>query len=1494
MRNILLLKSVRSPLTMVCSLMFIFCAETFAANETTTAAILSPSFEDATPWIIEEHGNGSSEQISKGEDPAWDPAITDGNKAWHFNADTFMGSTPNLVYQENVDLTGVNQLIFDWAATDEHIYGGGKVEIFFGSTLLWAKNIWVPTGDPQHGTYSYYKNETIDVSSISGIARLTIKASTTNDWFQFIIDNIRLAPSPNRIFDDFEDGNWTSNPAWVPDMGTWNVTTAARKNSSYGLECSGSSRIHIDVDFTVPNTETIRQGWWQQKGSTGFFKIFWNADDTTNGGNFIRTGMKYTPPVLWIEIMRDGVSSGVISSADSSYWNSWFYSEVTRNGSEATVKIYDSSMTERFSHTAAYDQWNIKKVTIHNDCGLGAYFDDLTYSIGTGFDSPEIKYISLNPQSIPNDGTQSTVIRAMIYDATSSNDIQSVTANLSDLGLGATEVMYDDGVRGGDVVRGDGIYSYRLTINNQAISGTKDCSITASDKSGNTDSKNFQVIVTAGEPPPSGGEMQIGVLKVTANSFVPIGQDMWQAEGYILINDVLHINGTVTLDQRGGSLKVYGDGLLYIVSPYIGTIDLCNGHFEFDAAQGLTSGLQDWLSLLKIDKELEVTVSSIRLIEDGVELSGDIIMPKALGEGISAHIESFTVTQTEGINIVATVDIPGEILIPATSWSLKNTLLYIDTEGGNYSAKGILDVKNLFEAETEIKIIENRIDSFVLVIRDGLCFPIGTTSFFLEGIGGGVYGYNNPPVIIIAALVVGTPDPLCKVHLAKVIGGMKIDTSGYFYGTVEVIVFEVDDQFEGYQIGNMEVEYGVPGHVKAGLHADGQINLIDIFDGNGDIKVDHGGNLTGEAHGSLEVPEGTPFIGGMHIPVGIDVYFTNDYVKGEVEVGILTVTFAFDKEGHFAAGLNLPPLEFPLERRLVRVENDRSVISGIVEGYNLPVGLEQVIFRATWAENDTEMELVRPDGTRIRPQDADDVTITYVKIAAQREAYYVIKNPEAGFWQVDLTNDTGIGQYQIELRGANSAPMLQVTAPDGSQSGQQIYTICWTDHDPDSSAKISLFYDNDNQGVDGTLIVSGIEEDDATNQYSWDTTGVPSGTYYVYAVIDDGVNAPVVSYSPGTVTMVNPDEPSAPQNLVALPCKKQVHLSWDPVGEPNVAGYKISYWATGQEGNPVLLSVAGETRWTVSDLTAGIEYHFAVAAYDEKGVQGAQSAVVTATPEEDPVNIPPYFLSSPVTLATEGVLYEYPVEAVDPEGHPIIVGILTGPAGMNVENRTQHIVWQPRHNDIGDHPVSLMVRDCRGLSALQDFILSVEPEATPTPTETPTETPILTPTPTETPTRTPTVTPTPTMTPTVTPTPTRMPTQGPESTDTPVPTATPTPLPTAVTELNGTAFSAGQRLTATFRLNTAIERLFTVYAVIILPDGKTMLNARTLERPVRPLARKVKRLSAGFSYQLMSETIPASAPKGEYELAVVFFDATKPYRSRADAFLDVSAKFTIE
>ena len=108
-------------------------------------------------------------------------------------------------------------------------------------------------------------------------------------------------------------------------------------------------------------------------------------------------------------------------------------------------------------------------------------------------------------------------------------------------------------------------------------------------------------------------------------------------------------------------------------------------------------------------------------------------------------------------------------------------------------------------------------------------------------------------------------------------------------------------------------------------------------------------------------------------------------------------------------------------------------------------------------------------------------------------------------------------------------PSITIVEPDGvDDTADCSFTIQWSDDDPDDNATISLYYDTDNSGEDGTLIVSGLSEDpDGTDdQYQWDTTSIAEADYYVYAVIDDGVNDPVVDYSEGVLNInhIIPDE----------------------------------------------------------------------------------------------------------------------------------------------------------------------------------------------------------------------------------------------------------------------------------------------------------------------------------------------------------------------------------
>jgi len=126
---------------------------------------------------------------------------------------------------------------------------------------------------------------------------------------------------------------------------------------------------------------------------------------------------------------------------------------------------------------------------------------------------------------------------------------------------------------------------------------------------------------------------------------------------------------------------------------------------------------------------------------------------------------------------------------------------------------------------------------------------------------------------------------------------------------------------------------------------------------------------------------------------------------------------------------------------------------------------------------------------------------------------------------------------------------------------------------------------------------------------------------------------------------------------------------------------------------------------------------------------------------------------------------------------------------------------------------------------------------------------------------------------------------------TPTPTQTPPP-PKAEIVLNKTSFYPGDQFTATFVLHDSFRRRFNAYAIVILPDGK-ILFLPNLTTKVQPIVVDLPGLDAPYEYNLLSLTIPTIISSGEYEIAVLFFDWGKQITSRGDAFLDVSAKFSI-
>lgn len=125
-------------------------------------------------------------------------------------------------------------------------------------------------------------------------------------------------------------------------------------------------------------------------------------------------------------------------------------------------------------------------------------------------------------------------------------------------------------------------------------------------------------------------------------------------------------------------------------------------------------------------------------------------------------------------------------------------------------------------------------------------------------------------------------------------------------------------------------------------------------------------------------------------------------------------------------------------------------------------------------------------------------------------------------WRVRAVDEHGLssdwGEYSsffVNNDNINDAPTIFISlfGDDPVEPDQDNKVLIqWEAHDPDSLATIALYYDTDNQGEDGVLIASGIEELPDNYQYEWDTSALEPGSYFVYAVITDEINT-VTAYS---------------------------------------------------------------------------------------------------------------------------------------------------------------------------------------------------------------------------------------------------------------------------------------------------------------------------------------------------------------------------------------------
>lgn len=142
----------------------------------------------------------------------------------------------------------------------------------------------------------------------------------------------------------------------------------------------------------------------------------------------------------------------------------------------------------------------------------------------------------------------------------------------------------------------------------------------------------------------------------------------------------------------------------------------------------------------------------------------------------------------------------------------------------------------------------------------------------------------------------------------------------------------------------------------------------------------------------------------------------------------------------------------------------------------------------------------------------------------------------------------------------------------------------------------------------------------------------------------------------------------------------------------------------------------GLIRWTPA--SDQIELHEITIMVDDGHASVTQSYTLLVQAAEEPSdpndpdsppnsNRPPIITTTPVFTAEADVLYQYDLNATDPDGDNVVYRLGSGPVNMAVAPGSGLVTWTPNADDEGEHIVQVIAEDVHGAQATQGFALHI-------------------------------------------------------------------------------------------------------------------------------------------------------------------------------------------
>jgi hypothetical protein len=514
-----------------------------------------------------------------------------------------------------------------------------------------------------------------------------------------------------------------------------------------------------------------------------------------------------------------------------------------------------------------------------------------------------------------------------------------------------------------------------------------------------------------------------------------------------------------------------------------------------------------------------------------LRIQGEVTLPNLYNVTANFAGDNFIQLSDEGFDLVGTLSAENIPIVPG-AFNVNSAMLGVNTLAGTLEATGQLEITRWgITIDAALGFVGGTQFNFVDVDINGINRPLGfiLPGAFLQRIAGRLnhVAEADPLPTSFGGGIGMTLGPQITVNLPSWAGGtynaklLTLNVNGDFdrnhltaSGEIEIV--------EGLATanGNLELNWD-EGFVAAA----GNFNLLQglIQAQNASFRADTALNVNMQAAATFSVPDPIPLIGGTQGLSGNvffeyinDESFANDSAAAWTVfnlpvVGPRTLGFRVWLDGSFSL-LGASEVE--------ALPNQAEGETQSAASYEIAADTPWAIFSASWeVPNAAEFTITMPDGTVLSEADIaarDDMALVTDFHTSTRRVL-VVNEPAVGEWIVNIAGRSDLGGIGFFTGVPSAAPHLSINSVTGGALRSDV-EIAYSAGDDDSAATVTFYYDTDASGNDGVRI-GGLIESDASGEFNWSTAAVSPGTYYLYAVIDDGVNAPQVIYAAETITV---------------------------------------------------------------------------------------------------------------------------------------------------------------------------------------------------------------------------------------------------------------------------------------------------------------------------------------------------------------------------------------